>query len=123
MRAARSGCRCSRWGRRSRSMPSSPSRQAELARLGARPFAHRGLHGGGRVENSRAAFAAAIAAGSGIEVDVQASAHGQAMVFPAARLARLADARGALAAWSAAELGRFRLNGSDETIPTLAEIL
>jgi glycerophosphoryl diester phosphodiesterase len=100
-----------------------PSRQSDLASLIARPFAHRGLHGGGRIENSRAAFAAAIAAGSGIELDVQASADGEAMVFHDADLARLADARGALAAWSAAELGRFRLNGSDETIPTLSEIL
>ena len=96
---------------------------AELARLIARPFAHRGLHGPGRIENSRAAFEAAIAAGSGIELDVQASADGEAMVFHDADLDRLTDARGALAAWSAAELGRFRLSGSDETIPTLAEIL
>jgi glycerophosphoryl diester phosphodiesterase len=101
----------------------SPSRRSELTQLIARPFAHRGLHGPGRIENSRAAFAAAIAAGSGIELDVQASADGQAMVFHDADLARLADARGALAAWSAAELGRFRLSGSDETIPALAEIL
>jgi glycerophosphoryl diester phosphodiesterase len=101
----------------------SPSRRSELTQLIARPFAHRGLHGAGRIENSRAAFRAAIAAGHGIELDVQASADGQAMVFHDADLARLADARGALAAWTAAELGRFRLKDSDETIPTLSEIL
>jgi glycerophosphoryl diester phosphodiesterase len=101
----------------------SPSRQSELTQLIARPFAHRGLHGPGRIENSRAAFRAAIAAGHGIELDVQASADGQAMVFHDAELARLADARGAIAAWRAAELERFRLKESDETIPTLAEIL
>ena len=101
----------------------SPSRRSELTKLIARPFAHRGLQGGGRIENSRAAFAAAIAAGHGIELDVQASADGQAMVFHDADLARLADARGALSAWSAAELGRFRLKDSDETIATLSEIL
>src|SRR5262245_1895568 len=115
MPAARSACRCCRSAPRWKSMPSSPSRQSELTQLIARPFAHRGLHGAGRIENSRAAFEAAIAAGSGIELDVQASADGQAMVFHDADLARLADARGALAAWSAADLGRFRLNGSDET--------
>ncbi|MBV9884106.1 MAG: glycerophosphodiester phosphodiesterase [Sphingomonadaceae bacterium] len=103
--------------------PSGLGREARLTQLIARPFAHRGLHGPGRIENSRAAFAAAIAAGHGIELDVQASRDGQAMVFHDADLARLADARGALAAWSAAELGRFRLNGSEETIPSLAEIL
>src|SRR3954454_12409043 len=123
MPAARSACPCCRLAPRLRSTRSLPSRQSDLAGLIARPFAHRGLHGGGRIENSRAAFAAAIAAGSGIELDVQASADGEAMVFHDADLARLADARGALAAWSAAELGRFRLNGSDETIPTLSEIL
>lgn len=101
----------------------SPSRQTELAGLISRPFAHRGLHGPGIIENSRAAFQAAIAAGHGIELDVQASADGQAMVFHDYDLARLADARGKLAAWSAAELGRFHFLGSDETIPTLAEIL
>ncbi|MEA3044828.1 MAG: hypothetical protein QOH47_2666 [Sphingomonadales bacterium] len=104
-------------------MPSSPSRQAELAGLIAKPFAHRGLHGEGRIENSRAAFAAAIAVGHGIELDVQASADGEAVVFHDYDLERLTDGDGALRTLGAAELGRIRLKGSDETIPTLAEIL
>jgi glycerophosphoryl diester phosphodiesterase len=104
-------------------MPSSPSRQAELTRLIARPFAHRGLHGDGRIENSRAAFEAAIAAGSGIELDVQASADGEAMVFHDYDLERLTDGFGALRTLASAELKRIRLKGSEETIPTLAEIL
>src|SRR6185369_346587 len=49
----------------------APERK-RVAFLTAQPFAHRGLHGEGRIENSRAAFAAAIAAGHGIELDVQA---------------------------------------------------
>ena len=104
-------------------MPSAPPRSSALARLIARPFAHRGLHGAGIPENSRAAFAAAIAAGWGIELDVQASADGEAMVFHDAELGRLAEAEGQLADFAAAELARFRLEGSDETIPTLAEAL
>ena len=60
----------------------------------AKPFAHRGLHGPGRVENSRAAFEAAIAAGHGIELDVQASADGQAIVFHDYELERLTEGRG-----------------------------
>jgi glycerophosphoryl diester phosphodiesterase len=104
-------------------MPSSPSRQSELARLIARPFAHRGLHGIGRIENSRAAFEAAIAAGSGIELDVQASADGEAMVFHDYELERLTDGFGALSTLGSIALQRIRLKGSDETIPTLAEIL
>jgi glycerophosphoryl diester phosphodiesterase len=107
-------------------MPSSQSGQSRASRLTqliARPFAHRGLHGGGRSENSRAAFAAAIAAGSGIELDVQASADGQAMVFHDYDLERLSEGFGAFAALAGAELQRIRLKGSDETIPTLTEIL
>ncbi|HYN47127.1 MAG TPA: glycerophosphodiester phosphodiesterase family protein [Allosphingosinicella sp.] len=104
-------------------MPSSPSRQAELRRLIARPFAHRGLHGPGRPENSRAAFEAAIAAGHGIELDVQASADGGAVVFHDYALERLTEGHGEVRSLSAADLGRVRLKDSDETIPTLAEIL
>jgi len=102
-------------------MPLSRSRR--LKALIARPFAHRGLHGGGLVENSRAAFEAAIAAGDGIEFDVQASADGQAMVFHDYGLERLTSAHGRLAETAAADLGRIALNGAGETIPTLEEVL
>lgn len=44
-------------------------------------YAHRGLHGAGRVENSASAFRAAIASGFGIECDIQRSADDVAMVF------------------------------------------
>ena len=104
-------------------MPSSPSRQNRLRALISRPFAHRGLHGGGRIENSRAAFAAAIAAGNGIELDVQASADDQAMVFHDYELQRLTDAAGGVRTLGSADLSRIRLKGSEETIPILAEIL
>ena len=101
----------------------SPSRQAELRALIAKPFAHRGLHGAGRLENSRAAFEAAIAAGVGIELDVQASADGEAFVIHDYELERLTDGDGAVRTLGAAELKRIRLKDSDETIPTLTEIL
>ena len=104
-------------------MPSSPSRQDRLRALIAKPFAHRGLHGSGRIENSRAAFEAAIAAGHGIELDVQASADGQAIVIHDYDLERLTEGYGAVRTLGAAELGRMRLRGSDETIATLSEIL
>ena len=101
----------------------SPSRRNRLTGLISRPFAHRGLHGGGRVENSRAAFDAAIAAARGIELDVQASADGVPFVFHDAQLDRLTERSGSVAAEAAAALARVRLRGSEETIPTLAEIL
>lgn len=101
----------------------SPSRQAELDRLTALPFAHRGLHGPGRIENGRAAFQAAIAAGHGIELDVQASRDGEAFVFHDYQLERLTEGQGDLARFSAAELQAIRLRGSAETLPTLREVL
>jgi len=104
-------------------MPSSRSKEADLAALGARPFAHRGLHGGGIVENSRAAFAAAVASGFGIELDVQLSGDGEAMVFHDHELDRLTGRNGRVADRTAAELGQIRLAGTDETIPTLGEAL
>lgn len=99
------------------------SRSARAEALGALPFAHRGLHGEGRVENSRAAFEAAIAAGRGIELDVQLSADGQAMVFHDYVLDRLTEGAGAVIDFSATDLSRIKLKGANETIPTLPEIL
>ncbi|MGF1549914.1 MAG: glycerophosphodiester phosphodiesterase family protein [Sphingomonadaceae bacterium] len=106
-------------------MPSSRCAgvDARLKALAARPFAHRGLHGNGIVENSRAAFAAAIAAGQGIELDVRASRDGEAMVFHDAGLGRLTGREGRVARWNSAALARVRLAASAETIPGLGEIL
>lgn len=89
------------------------------------PLAHRALHDRRRrrPENSRAAVAAAVAAGYGIEIDVQLSADGQAMVFHDEDLDRLTPETGPLAARSAAALGRIPLRDADEGIPTLPEIL
>ncbi|HEX6374254.1 MAG TPA: glycerophosphodiester phosphodiesterase family protein [Allosphingosinicella sp.] len=104
-------------------MPSSRSRQAELARLGAVPFAHRGLHGGGLVENSGGAIAAAVGRGYGIELDVQLSADGEAMVFHDDDLDRLTVDRGPVAARTAAELQALRLYVGNEVMPRLSEAL
>lgn len=91
--------------------------------LTERPYAHRGLHGPGRPENSRAAFEAAIAAGFGIELDVQLTRDGEAMVFHDYALERLTGEAGKVVERTAAELAGVGLLGMDETIPTLPEIL
>ena len=111
-------------------MRSSPSERADEARdperlagLLALSYAHRGLHGPQVVENSRAAFAAAIARGHGIEFDVQASRDGDAFVFHDSHCARLTGETGAVADRSSDDLRRIRLNGCDETMPALSEIL
>lgn len=90
-----------------------------------RPIAHRAYHdrAQGRPENSRAAVRAAVAAGYGIEIDVQPSSDGVAMVFHDEWLDRLTDATGPINAHSAADLGRIALKHGDEGIPTLPEIL
>jgi len=91
----------------------------------ARPIAHRALHdlGAGRPENSRAAVRAAVAAGYGIEIDVQLSLDGVAMVFHDHDLARLTGATGALAQRTAAALAAIGLRHGTEGIPTLVQVL
>jgi len=89
------------------------------------PLAHRGLHDvlDARPENSRAAIGAAIAAGYGLEIDVQLSADGAAMVFHDYALDRLTAEKGAVRQRSAAALARVALIGNEEGIPDLAEVL
>ena len=89
------------------------------------PLAHRGLHdrAAGRIENAPASFVAAIEAGFGIELDLQLSADGQAMVFHDYELDRLTTETGAVSQRTAAELGAIRLTDSDDCIPTLPEVL
>ena len=91
--------------------------------IGRHAYAHRGLHGAGRPENSLAAFAAAIEAGLGIECDLRKAADGRAMVFHDAELSRLTEANGQLADHGVGELTSLTLRGSTETIPTLRDLL
>lgn len=86
---------------------------------------HRALHdrAQGRIENSPAAIRAAVAAGYAIEVDVQLSADGFAMVFHDEVLDRLTAERGPVSARTAAELGQIGLTGGSDTIPTLDAVL
>ncbi len=90
-----------------------------------RPLAHRGLHdaAAGLPENSLAAVRAAAAAGYGIEIDLQPSADGEAMVFHDDALARLTGEAGPVSSRRAADLGRLTLLGTAETIPTLEIVL
>ncbi|MCW3783673.1 glycerophosphodiester phosphodiesterase family protein [Defluviimonas salinarum] len=89
------------------------------------PIAHRGLHdrSAGRPENSLAAFRAAVAAGVGIECDIQPSADGVPMVFHDYDLRRLTGVPGRVGSRTAAELGTLKLLGGADCVPTLAEML
>ncbi|MBR9652916.1 glycerophosphodiester phosphodiesterase family protein [Thalassovita aquimarina] len=90
-----------------------------------RPIAHRALHDieQGRPENSPAAIRAAIDAGYGIEIDLQLSADGQAMVFHDYDLERLTGEKGPIQRRSAAVLNQIPLLGGSNTVPTLAQVL
>jgi glycerophosphoryl diester phosphodiesterase len=90
-----------------------------------KPIAHRALHdvAQARPENSRAAILAAMTHGYAIETDVQISAEGRAVVFHDEDLGRLTAEHGPIAARPMAELARIALLGSNETIPSLREIL
>ena len=92
--------------------------------LTARPIAHRGLHDPalGLIENTAGAVRAAIDAGYGVEVDVQISADGEAMVHHDDALGRLTEGSGRLDQMSAAELKRVAFHDGNEHITTLGEL-
>jgi glycerophosphoryl diester phosphodiesterase len=92
--------------------------------LTARPIAHRGLHDAalGVIENTAGAVRAAIAGGYGIEVDLQISGDGEAMVHHDDVLGRLTEGEGRLDSLSAAVLKRVAFHGSDERMMTLGEL-
>lgn len=88
------------------------------------PVAHRGLWApDGAPENSLGAFQAACQAGYGVELDVQLSADGEAVVFHDDHLKRMTGAEGKIRDYSAADLAQMRLAGTDEYVPTLLETL
>jgi glycerophosphoryl diester phosphodiesterase len=90
-----------------------------------RPIAHRALHdrAAGRPENSRAAIRAAVDAGYGIEIDLQLSSDGVAMVFHDDTLERLTAQTGPVRARSADDLTAIRLTDAEDGIPTLTQVL
>lgn len=88
-----------------------------------RPIAHRGRHGPGVPENSLAAARAAIAAGYGIELDIQPAHDGTPMVFHDYDLRRLTGDARFIAVQTPDALAALRLSGTDEPIPTLADFL
>lgn len=89
------------------------------------PLAHRGLHDGNqtRIENSMSAFEAAIEKGYGIELDVQPSSDGVAMVFHDAKLDRLTSEKGMVRDRTASDLQSIRLADTGDTIPRLSDVL
>ena len=86
-------------------------------------YAHRGLHGSGVPENSMAAFRLALENGYGIELDVHLLSDGNLAVIHDSSLLRTAGADVKIEALTTEELGNFRLENTEETIPTFRQVL
>lgn len=93
--------------------------------LTARPIAHRALHdaAAGIVENMPAAVDAAIVGDYAIEVDVQMSADGEAMVFHDDDLDRLTLSTGPLKALTARALKEVAFRATPERMMSLPDLL
>lgn len=90
------------------------------------PIAHRALHdlSAQRPENSLSAVRAAVAAGYGVELDVQLSADGRPMLIHDATLERTAEASGRVDEFTAQQLAQIPLRHSaGDTVVPLAEAL
>jgi glycerophosphoryl diester phosphodiesterase len=92
--------------------------------LTARPVAHRGLHdaGHGVIENMPGAVQAAIDKGFSIEVDIQLTADGEAMVHHDDALGRLTEGSGTLLGKTAAELKAIQFKDTPERMMSLGEL-
>ena len=105
----------------------APGKRRDMDSFKSVRYAHRGLHGEKNgvlaAENSMTAFRRAVDAGFGIELDVHASADGVPVVFHDGTLKRVTGAEGRVEDKTAAELAALSLLGTDEGIPTLAEVL
>lgn len=92
--------------------------------LTARPVAHRGLHDRARgiVENMPGAMAAAIDGNFSIEVDLQLTADGEAMVHHDDALGRLTEGSGALLGMTAAQLKAITFKDTSERMMSLGDL-
>ena len=105
----------------------APGRQpkAAPAALWQARYAHRGLHDKLNTvpENSLAAFAAAVEAGYGIELDLNLTTDDQVVVFHDQSLMRICGVEKDVGDCSCAELRACVLSGTDERIPLFTEVL
>ncbi|MBQ9783040.1 MAG: glycerophosphodiester phosphodiesterase [Clostridia bacterium] len=86
-------------------------------------YAHRGLWNEQIPENSLPAFALAVQGGYGIELDIRLSRDRVIMVFHDDDLKRMCGVNRRVSDLTCAELKRLRLNETEYSIPTLAEVL
>lgn len=89
----------------------------------SRYIAHRGFHCASAPENSLAAFQNAIDAGFAIELDIQKISDGTIVVFHDESLSRMTGKDGYVRMLKKTDLKKFKLLGTDQTIPTFKETL
>ncbi len=94
-----------------------------LRKLRRWKYAHRGLHGNGIPENSMAAFILALKNGYGIELDIHLMADGNLAVIHDASLKRTAGVDVNIENLTTSELGNYKLEGTQERIPTFRQVL
>ena len=94
-----------------------------LKQLRGWSYAHRGLHGEGRPENSMAAFRAALEGGFGIELDIHLLKDGNLAVIHDSSLKRTTGQEGRIEDLTTEDLKAYHLEGTEETIPTFRELL
>ena len=88
-----------------------------------RDFAHRGLWNERMPENSLSAFENAARRGYAIELDVRRTKDGAIVVFHDDDLKRMCGSDKLVRNVTFKELRTFKLNGTNEVIPTLSEVL
>lgn len=104
--------------------PAGSRRMSEI-RQEVRYYAHRGLHDNraDAPENSLRAFGRAVEAGYGIELDVQLTKDKVPVVFHDDDLKRLCGQEKRVEDLRYEDLRRYRILGTDQSIPRLADVL
>ena len=99
--------------------------QEQIRPFAGRNFAHRGLHRADKSvpENSLPAFEAAAAAGYGAELDVHLTADNELVVFHDDVLTRMCGVSGNLEDFTLEELQQLSLAHTEQTLPTLEQVL
>ncbi|WP_417688905.1 glycerophosphodiester phosphodiesterase family protein [Roseibium sp.] len=97
---------------------------ADVSSFLARPIAHRGFHDAseGRIENTPSAVSAAVDHNFAIEVDVQETADGEALVFHDYTLDRLAQGSGSVIQMTSADLVRIPMKTGTDNLWLLQDL-
>ena len=99
--------------------------RADVKPFLGRLYAHRGLYDNktDAPENSMKAFAKAVEAGYGIELDIQFTKDEEIVVFHDGNLKRVCGVDKKVCEFTYEELQQFKLCNSEETIPKFSEVL